>query len=200
MQLLCRPSGTNPLVSRTIAQGDPADPGSAIPSRDIGDNRPWLAFFETTQRCHEPLCSAPADRWATASTVSVTTCAPGVAVRQRRPRRNAARRRHRPDLHRAAAAQSRAIARRRGGGTGPPAGVQADQSLHRSDRSGSPNVSEPSTPSSPTARRRATKTASSLIYRKPEAGISPEIEMGRHRGRGLCQHAGLARQRRTRRA
>ena len=88
---------------------------SAVPFCDIGDNRPWLAFFEATTEHGESsryvlpmqiewvrfdrerynpqrLCGGP----------------PG------RARRHAAGRRHRPDLHRPAAAQPARIPRRRG--------------------------------------------------------------------------------------
>ena len=73
----------------------------------------------------------------------------------------------------------RAIPRRRGRRTGPAAGIQADQPASPTGRSGSRNASAPSRPSSPTARRWSTNDYVVKIYRKLEAGINPEIEMGR---------------------
>ena len=86
---------------------------SAIPFCDIGDNRPWLAFFEATQRGITTRYVLPMQiEWVRFDRERYNPR----ALRRRAPGRagrNAARRRHRPDLHRAFAAQSRAIADRR---------------------------------------------------------------------------------------
>ena len=104
---------------------------SAVPFCDIGDNRPWLAFFETTQRgVTHALRAADADRMGALRPRALQSACAGRRSAGR-PRRHPARRRHRPDLHRAVAAQSAAIADGRGRRTGLAARIPADQPLQR---------------------------------------------------------------------
>ena len=155
------PSGANPLVSGAIGEGDPADADFGYPV--LRDRRqPALARLLRDHAAwrHDALCPADADRMGALRPRALQSAGPGRRPAGR-PRRNAARCRHRPDLHRAAAAKSRAVADRRGKRTGPAARIPADQPLHRQGRSGSPSISAPSRPSSPTARRWSTKTMSS---------------------------------------
>ncbi len=98
-------SGAQPLVSGTIAQGDPADP-------DFGDSvlrhrrQPALARLlrNDAARRHDALRAADADRMGA---LRPRALQPACAGRRSagRARRHPARRRHRPDLHRAVVAQ-----------------------------------------------------------------------------------------------
>ena len=132
---------------------------SAIPFCDIGDNRPWLAFFEATQRgVTDALRAADADRMGALRSRALQP----PRLRRRAPgraRRHAARCRDRPDLHRAAAAQSARNPDRRG--RRPAARIPADQPAFRPSRSSRPSMSAPSKPNSPTAPRWSTTTMSS---------------------------------------
>ena len=192
-------SGADPLVSGAIAEGDPADADFGYPVLRHR-RQPALARLlrDDAARRHDALRAADADRMGALrprALQSARACRrpPG------RPRRNAARRRHRPDLHRAAAAQStgsRSSSRTKNRASGWSSGRPA---ASPTGRSGSPNVSEPSRPSSPTARRWSTNDYVVKIYRKLEAGINPEIEMGRFLTEvaGFANTPALARQRRT---
>ena len=135
---------------------------SAIPFCDIGDNRPYLGFFEATQRgTDNALRVADADRMgALRSRTLQPPClrrgAPG------RARRNAARRCDRPDFHRASAAQSpQRPDRRRRTRHGHCASSSGRRQNFPMDRSNSRSTSAPSKPSNPTARRWWTTTMSS---------------------------------------
>ena len=161
---------------------------SAIPFCDIGDNRPWLALFrDDAARRHDALRAADADRMGALRPRALQSARAGRRAAGR-ARRHAARRRHRPDLHRAVAAQSAAIADGRRERTGLAARIPADQHASPTSRSGSPSTSAPSRPSSPTAPRWSTTTMSSRSIASCEPGINPEIEMGRF----LTEVAGFA--------
>ena len=124
-------SGAQPLVSGTIAQGDPSDP-------DFSDSvlrhrrQPAMArlFRNDATRRQHALRAADADRMGA---LRPRALQPACAGRRsaRRPRRHPARRRHRPDLHRAIVAQSAAIADGRRERTGLAARIPADQPLRR---------------------------------------------------------------------
>ena len=79
---------------------------SAVPFCDIGDNRPWLAFFETAERgCNDALCIADADRMDALRSRALQSSRPSGGA-SGRAGRNVAGRCDRPDLHCASAAQS----------------------------------------------------------------------------------------------
>ena len=169
---------------------------SAIPFCDIGDNRPWLAFFETTQRgVDHALRAADADRVGALRPRALQPA----RLRRRAPgraRRNPARCRDRPDLHRAAAAQSARIPDRRG--RRPAARIPADQQVLRQ--------ADQAARAYPRRRDRTIQQHGAGRQRLCRQGLSQART--RHqsrdrdrplpdRGRGLRQYAGAARQRRT---
>ena len=159
---------------------------SAIPFCDIGDNRPWLAFFETTQRNVTTRYLLPmqiewvALRPRTLQPARARGRAPG------RARRHAARCRHRPDLHRAVAAQfAESPSSSRKASCGSNSGRPASSPTNRS---GSPSVFARWKPSNPTAPSLVDNDYVVKLYRKLEPGINPEIEIGRF----LTEIAGFA--------
>ena len=157
---VARTSGPNPLVSGAFAAGD-LHPTltSAIPFCDIGDNRPWLAFFEATQCGVTARYVLPMQiEWVRFDRERYNpTRARGRAPG--RAGRHAAGCRDRPHLHRAAAAQSaREPDRRR---QRHASRIQADQQILATGRSGSPSRFGPSRPNSSTARRWSITTMSS---------------------------------------
>ena len=171
---------------------------SAIPFCDIGDNRPWLAFFETTQRGVTTRYVLPMQiEWVRFDRERYNPHALGRGP-PGRARRHAARRRHRPDLHRAAAAQPARIADGRGKRTGPAARIPADRPLRRQ--------ADPAARAHPRRRDRAVQQHGAGRRRLcrqdlPQAGDRHQSRDRDRplpdRRRRLRQHAGAARQRRT---
>ena len=182
-----RTSGANPLVSGAFGRGDPPQP-------DLGDSvlrhrrQPALAGLLRSHpaRRDDALRAADADR---VGALRSRTLQPP-RLRRRAPgraRRNAAGRRHRPDLHRAAAAQSPQQPDRRRNGS---MRLEFRPTSRASGRSRS----------RPPEHVRAVETEQSnstalvdndyvvKLYRKLEAGINPEIEIGRF----LTEVAGFA--------
>ena len=177
--------GANPLVSGAFAKEIHPTLTSAIPFCDIGDNRPWLAFFETTQRGMTTRYVLPMQiEWVRFdreryNPQRLRRGTPG------RARRHLAGRRDRPDFHRAAAAQS---ARRPD--VEEDARLEFRPTSRLSDRADQTARANPraSKPNSPTARRWSTTTMSSRSIESCESGINPEIEVGRF----LTEVAGFA--------
>ena len=161
---------------------------SAIPFCDIGDNRPWLAFFETTQRGvttryvlplqiewvrfdrerYNPRALAAVRQGAREGTLlDVATDQIFIALLLR---------------NLAAVARRRGRANRAcGWNSGRPAASPIG-------RSGSPNVSAAVDTEQSNSTALVDDDYVVKIYRKLEAGINPEIEMGRF----LTEVAGFA--------
>ena len=142
---------------------------SAVPFCDIGDNRPWIAFFETPQeRRHDALRAADADRMGA---LRPRTLQPEGARRRAsgRARRYAARRRDRADLHRPVPAQS--VAEPGGGREQSAAGVQGDQPVRRLHHQGA--RTHPRRSSSRTARRWSTTSMSPRSIASSKAASIP---------------------------
>ena len=191
-----RPSGANPLVSGALAEGDPSDADVSDPVLRYR-RQPALAgvFRDHPARHDDALCAADADRVGALrpralQPARLRRSAPG------RARRHIARCRHRPDLHRAVAAQSARIADRRGtAACGSNSGRPAN---FPTGRSGSRSISARSRPNNPTARRWSTAIMSSSSTASSNPASIPRSRSAvPDRGRGLCQHPGAARQRRT---
>ena len=99
-------SGANPLVSGAVGKEIHPNLTAAVPFCDIGDNRPWLAIFETTQRSVTTRYLLPMQiEWVRFDRERYN---PRAVCRGAtgRPRGHAAGCGDRPDLHRAVAAQS----------------------------------------------------------------------------------------------
>ena len=134
---------------------------SAVPFCDIGDNRPWLAFCRSDQRTRRDVALSCCRCRSNGSPRS-RALQPRALCRRPpgRPRRHAARRRNRPDLHRPAAAQSARIADGRRT-EGVRLEFQADRALLDSRSSRRSRYVARSRPNNPTRRRSSTTTMSS---------------------------------------
>ena len=171
---------------------------SAIPFCDIGDNRPWLAFFETTQR------GAPR---ATCCRCASSGCASTASaiIRGRSPPSGRARAKARCSMSPPTRSSSRfccAISRQSLTVEEEEQGLRLE--FRPTNRFSDRPIRQPE-------RIRAVQTEQSnttalvdedyvvKIYRKLEAGINPEIEIGRFLTEvaGFANTPGSARHRRT---
>ncbi len=173
---------------------------SAMPFCDIGDNRPWLAFFETdAARHHRRATCCRCRSNGCASTASATTRRRFAAVRQ------GAREGTLLDvatdqifigLFLRNLRQNLAVEE---GEQGLRLEFRPTSRFADTAGQGSPNASARSRTISRTAPRWSTTNTSPRSTASSKAGINPEIEIGRYLTEvaELCQYAGAARQRRA---
>ena len=169
-------------------QGDPSD---ADLGRSVLRHRrqPAMARLlrDHAARRHHALHDAAADRMGALRPRALQPARAGRGA-PGRARRHPARRRHQPDLHRAVAAQSAAIADGRGGEQGlrlefRPTSRFTDKPIRQPEHIRAIEAERPDAAPSLVDNDYVVR-----IYRKLEAGPNPEIEMGRF----LTEVAGFA--------